>query len=48
MPTSTQSATRRCSRCLLEFPLEPDAEHRAAEWWLCGPCHAVLLPNRPS
>jgi len=51
MPSVTESVRtqpfRRCGRCREEFPLELGAEDRtASDWWLCVPCHAILLPNR--
>ncbi len=37
-------AERRCGRCLHMFPADADYAMLArVEFWLCGPCHAVLL-----
>jgi len=37
---------RRCGRCLQDFPLAAGDDARtAAQWWLCGPCRARLLPD---
>jgi hypothetical protein len=47
MPTTIEPAVRRCGRCREEFPIAPDADPSTAfDWWVCGPCHAILLPNR--
>ena len=44
------SATRRCWRCLQQFPLDPDEPVRpkglAAGWWVCDACHATLIPGK--
>jgi hypothetical protein len=49
MPATTVSASRRCGRCRQEFPLDPDTDPlTVVDWWVCGPCHAILLPNRAS
>jgi hypothetical protein len=41
MPVDT---TRRCWRCLQEFPLPDDvAAVSADDWWLCDACHAALI-----
>jgi hypothetical protein len=41
----TESATRRCWRCLQMFP---DAQHVPTRegFWLCSPCEATLLPSK--
>ena len=37
---------RRCGRCRQDFPLAAGDDARtAAQWWLCGPCRARLLPD---
>ncbi|HET9732622.1 MAG TPA: hypothetical protein VFP54_08100 [Acidimicrobiales bacterium] len=39
-----QAATRLCGRCRGIFPADPDRNPSAMEdWWLCGPCHEVLI-----
>jgi hypothetical protein len=36
--------TRRCWRCLQQFPTDPqDGPVRAAEWWVCTDCHDALF-----
>ena len=35
---------RRCSRCL-RFLLDDGSSVARPNWWLCLPCHAVLLPG---
>jgi hypothetical protein len=37
---------RRCSRCL-QFLLDDGSSVARPTWWLCLPCHAVLLPRSP-
>ena len=40
-------AERRCWRCLHMFPGDPDRSPPVhAEFWLCEPCAAALLPSR--
>ena len=45
--STTQTApTRRCWRCLQQFPCPPeDVATGPGEWWLCDPCHATLTPG---
>ncbi len=39
---------RQCGRCRLLFDGDPTLEPQARpQWWLCPPCRASLLPNRP-
>jgi hypothetical protein len=38
-----ESAERQCSRCRLWFTDIHGAARRLPEWWLCAPCHDVLL-----
>jgi hypothetical protein len=39
--------TRRCWRCLQQFPLDPTLPvPTTAEWWVCDACHEVLMPDR--
>jgi len=36
--------TRRCGRCLVDFPDDPDAEETVLqEFWMCPHCRDVLL-----
>jgi len=38
--------TRRCWRCLQQFPCPPeDVATGPGEWWLCEQCHGTLLPS---
>ncbi len=38
--------TRRCWRCLQQFPTDaPDEVVRPAEWWVCSACHDALFPR---
>lgn len=38
------STTRRCGRCLAEFPADPDADPVVIpEFWMCPPCRKALL-----
>jgi hypothetical protein len=40
---------RQCGRCRLLFDGDPTLEPQARpQWWLCPPCRAFLLPNRPA
>ena len=40
--------TRRCGRCLQQFPGDPSLHPTAmADWWLCPPCRVALLGDRP-
>ena len=44
---SPAAPTRRCWRCLQQFPTdEHDTVARPAEWWVCAACHDVLFPAR--
>jgi hypothetical protein len=39
--------TRRCWRCLQQFPLDPDEIVTGpAQWWVCEPCHTSLLGQK--
>jgi len=36
--------TRRCGRCLAQFPGDPDADPVVIpEFWMCPPCREALL-----
>ncbi len=37
---------RRCNRCLRTL-LDDGSSVARPNWWLCLPCHAVLLPHTP-
>ena len=40
-------AERRCWRCLQMFPGDaPAGPSPTADFWLCGPCDATLIPQR--
>jgi hypothetical protein len=40
-------ATRRCGRCLAQFPGDPDADPVVIpEFWMCPPCREALLGTR--
>lgn len=46
-PMSPEFAERRCWRCLKMFPGDAAAgPSPTADFWLCGPCDATLLPER--
>jgi hypothetical protein len=39
--------TRRCGRCLAQFPGDPDADPFVIpEFWMCPPCREALLGTR--
>ena len=41
------SVTRRCWRCLQQFPIDPTLPSgHPTEWWVCDGCHAKLFPGR--
>ncbi|MET0143898.1 MAG: hypothetical protein ABW122_06900 [Ilumatobacteraceae bacterium] len=44
-PNLAVQETRRCWRCLQMFPEAVDREPHPDEWWVCDPCHAILLPS---
>ncbi|MBI4935365.1 MAG: hypothetical protein HY828_15900 [Actinobacteria bacterium] len=47
-PDPHVAPTRRCWRCLQQFPLDPTLPGgHPTEWWVCETCHAALLPDRP-
>jgi hypothetical protein len=44
---SSALAERRCWRCLHMFPGDADRGVPVhAEFWLCAPCEAILLPSK--
>jgi DNA-directed RNA polymerase subunit RPC12/RpoP len=41
---STETPTRRCGRCLAQFPGDPDADlSTVQEFWMCPACREKLL-----
>ncbi len=47
MAESSGPPRRKCGRCRLFFDGDPTLEPQArAQWWLCPPCQASLLPRR--
>jgi len=50
-PAATDPTLRRCWRCLEMFTGDADRPAAGrAEFWMCPPCEAILLPSkqRPS
>lgn len=46
-PTAVEFAERRCWRCLKMFPGDaPAGPSPTADFWLCDPCDASLIPQR--
>ncbi len=46
-PAPTALTERRCWRCLNLFPGDADRSAPVrAEFWLCDPCQATLLPSK--
>ncbi|HWM21549.1 MAG TPA: hypothetical protein VNO51_17790 [Ilumatobacteraceae bacterium] len=46
-PVTTEFAERRCWRCLKMFPGDaPAGPSPTADFWLCDPCDASLIPQR--
>jgi len=44
---SSMTTERRCWRCLQMFPSEAGLNAaNLADFWLCDPCAATLLPSR--
>ena len=41
-----ERTSRRCWRCLDEFPVDVEPGDRLDGWWLCAPCNDVLLPSK--
>jgi hypothetical protein len=40
-------ATRRCWRCLQQFPVDPTMPGgHPTEWWVCDACHATLFSGK--
>jgi hypothetical protein len=47
-PAAPEFIERRCWRCLKMFPGDaPAGPSPTADFWLCGPCDATLIPQRP-
>jgi len=43
-PIGDGQPTRRCGRCLAQFPADPDAEPIVIqEFWMCPTCREALL-----
>jgi hypothetical protein len=46
-PAPVEFAERRCWRCLQMFPGDaPAGPSPSADFWLCDPCDATLIPQR--
>ena len=46
-PAAAEFAERRCWRCLQMFPGDaPVGPSPSADFWLCDPCDATLIPQR--
>jgi hypothetical protein len=46
-PAAAVFAERRCWRCLKMFPGDaPAGPSPTADFWLCDPCDATLIPER--
>ena len=43
----SDAKTRRCWRCLQQFPVDPDEIVAGpAQWWVCDPCLTSLLGQK--
>ena len=46
-PAAAEFVERRCWRCLKMFPGDaPAGPSPTADFWLCDPCDAALIPQR--
>jgi hypothetical protein len=47
IPGASEFIERRCWRCLKMFPGDaPAGPSPTADFWLCDPCDASLIPQR--